>query len=260
MGKVWKIDTHTFPLVWELFSHQIPILWYTSLYGKCMGFPVNFSQYGKMQQNPSYRVNLGNQYSYFSHCMGIFPHTIPILWYTSLNGKYMDLPINFPQHRKMSQNPLYGENLGNCCSYFPHSMGAFFPLDSHFMVYFITWEMHFMVYVITWEKTAKLIEWESLENWFPVIYQKTYCLWRTWEIGTHTFPTVWVLFSIRFPTYGIPQRTQTSLRRLQDVLKSSRRLTSKPDVVRTSGKRHLIYDVFKTSYLRGLKDLQLTTS
>ena len=35
------------------------------------------------------------------------------------------------------------------------------------------------------------------------------------------------------------QRTQTSLRRLQDVLKRSQRLTTKPDVVRTSGKRLL---------------------
>ena len=32
------------------------------------------------------------------------------------------------------QNPLYVENLGNWYSYFSHSMGAFFPLDSHSMV------------------------------------------------------------------------------------------------------------------------------
>ena len=56
------------------------------------------------------------------------------------------------------------------------------------------------------------------------------------------------------------QRTQTSLRRLQDVLKRSRRLTTKPDVVKTSGKRRLIYDVLKTSYLRRLEDVQFTTS
>ena len=36
------------------------------------------------------------------------------------------------------------------------------------------------------------------------------------------------------------QRTQTSLRRLQDVLKRPRRLTTKSDVVKTSGKRRLI--------------------
>ena len=28
-------------------------------------------------------------------------------------------------------------------------------------------------------------------------------MWRTQEIGIHTFPIVWMLFSIRFPSYGI---------------------------------------------------------
>ena len=58
----------------------------------------------------------------------------------------------------------------------------------------------------------------------------------------------------------LAQRTQTSLRRLQDVLKRSRRLTTKSDVVKTSGKRRLIYDVLKTSDLRRLEDVQFTTS
>ena len=70
MGKAWEIDNHTFPMAWVLFSHPIPILWYTSAYGKCMGFPINFPQYGKMQQNPWYGESLGNWYSYFSHSMG----------------------------------------------------------------------------------------------------------------------------------------------------------------------------------------------
>ena len=47
-----------------------------------------------------------------------------------------------------------------------------------------------------------------------------------------------------------PQQTQTSLRRLQDVLKRSWRLTTKPDALKTSGKRRLIYDFLKTSDLR----------
>ena len=65
----------------------------------------------------------------------------------------------------------------------------------------------------------------------------------------------------KFILWGIrSQRTQTFLRRLQDVLKSSRRLTTKPDVIRTSGKRRLIYDVLKTSYLGCLKDVQFATS
>ena len=40
-------------------------------------------------------------------------------------------------------------------------------------------------------------------NWFPVIFYKTHYMWRIWEIDTHTFPIGWVLFSIRFPSYGI---------------------------------------------------------
>ena len=58
----------------------------------------------------------------------------------------------------------------------------------------------------------------------------------------------------------LAQRTQTSLRRLQDVLKRSRRFTTKPDVVTTSGKRRRIYDVLKTSDLRHLEDVQFGTS
>ena len=58
----------------------------------------------------------------------------------------------------------------------------------------------------------------------------------------------------------LTQLTQTSLRRLQDVLKRSRRLTTKQDVVTTSGKRRRIYGVLKTSDLRRLEDVQFTTS
>ena len=57
-------------------------------------------------------------------------------------GKCMVFPINFPQYRKMQQNPCYGESLGNWYSYFPHSMVAFFPLGFHPVVYFIIWKMH----------------------------------------------------------------------------------------------------------------------
>ena len=52
MGKVWEIDTHTFPIVLVLLYHPISILWYTPAYEKCMDFPINLPKYGKMQQNP----------------------------------------------------------------------------------------------------------------------------------------------------------------------------------------------------------------
>ena len=56
------------------------------------------------------------------------------------------------------------------------------------------------------------------------------------------------------------QQTQTSLRRLQDVLKRSRRLTTKPDVVKTSGRGRFVYDVLKTSDLRLLEDIWFAVS
>ena len=58
----------------------------------------------------------------------------------------------------------------------------------------------------------------------------------------------------------LSQQTQTSLRRLQDVLKRSRCLTTKPDVIMTSYRRRLIYDVLKTPDLRRLEDVCKTTS
>ena len=42
MGWTWKIGTNTFPIVWVIFPHTISILRYTSSYGKCMRFPINF--------------------------------------------------------------------------------------------------------------------------------------------------------------------------------------------------------------------------
>ena len=100
-------------------------------------------------------------------------------------------------------------------------------------------------------------------------------LWLMEEVTTHN-------------DHMPPQRTQTSLRCLQDILKRSRRLTTKQDVFRTSGLRRpedvwlrhfemsnlgrlknvwfttssgrLIYNVLKTSDLRRLEDFQFTTS
>ena len=57
-----------------------------------------------------------------------------------------------------------------------------------------------------------------------------------------------------------PQRTQTSWRRLQDIWKMSRRLTAKPDVVTTSGRRRLIYDVLKMLNVECLEDIWFKTS
>ena len=66
--------------------------------------------------------------------------------------------------------------------------------------------------------------------------------------------------SCREWTLNTTQRTQTCLRRLQDVLKRSRRLTTKPYVLTTPGRRRLIYDVLKTPDLCRFKDVRFTTS
>ena len=59
----------------------------------------------------------------------------------------------------------------------------------------------------------------------------------------------------------IPYPAETEVfKTLQDVLKMSRRLTTKQDVVTTSGKRRSIYDVLKTRDLRHLDGVQFRTS
>ena len=72
----------------------------------------------------------------------------------------------------------------------------------------------------------------------------------------------WTSLQKKLPSQNpaLSQRTQTSLSRLQDVLKRSRRLATKQDVVMTSGRRRQIYDVLKTSDLRRLEDVQFRTS
>ena len=147
-------------------------------------------------------------------------------------GKYMGFPVNFPQYGKMQQNPWYGKSLGNWYSYFSHSMGAFFPLDSHRMVYFSIWEMHGFPCTfptvrenstkpMVWGKSKKsitiLFPWHGC--FFPIRFtsygilhhmgnawvspsisesmgkcNKTHRMGRTWEIGAHTFPILWAHF------------------------------------------------------------------
>ena len=103
-------------------------------------------------------------------------------------GKCMGFPINFPQYGKMQQNPWYGESLGNWYSYFYHSMGVFFPSDSHPIVYFITWEIHGFPhqFPIVQENATKLIVWGEPGKLVLIL-----------------FPYYGSIFSIRFPFYGI---------------------------------------------------------
>ena len=70
-------------------------------------------------------------------------------------------PSIFHSTGKCNKTHRNMQSLGNWCSYFSHIMDAFFPIDSHFMVYFITWEMHIFSHQLprTWDKTAKPIKW-----------------------------------------------------------------------------------------------------
>ena len=96
-----------------------------------------------MQQNPSYGKNLGNWYSYFSHCMGAFfsldSHSMVyfITWEMYVFSHQFPLtrektakPIERGKPGKLVpgnilQNPSNVENLGNWYSYFSHNMGVF---------------------------------------------------------------------------------------------------------------------------------------
>ena len=84
---------------------------------------------------------------------------------------------------KILQKPSYVENLGNWYSYFSHGMSAFFPLDSHPVVYFIICEIHGCPhqFPIAWENTGNPSNWESLGNWYLF------------------FPKVWLLFFHQIP-------------------------------------------------------------
>ena len=78
----------------------------------------------------------------------------------------------------IKQNPLYVENQGNWYSYFSHSMGPFFPLDSHSIVHFIICEIH------------------GFPPQFSIAIHR---IGRVQEIGTHFFPNLWILFFRQIP-------------------------------------------------------------
>ena len=173
MGKVWEIDTHTFPIVWVLFSHQIPILWYTSPYEKYMCFLINFPcdvGTGKMQQSPSYRMNLGNSNSYFSHSMCIFSHKIPILWYIYfIIWEMHRFPHQCPKVQKNGTKSIrLGEPRKLVLTLFP-KYRCFFPI--RFPYYGI---LHHMGYACVFSLISQnpSTNGEGLGNWFPYFFHE----------------------------------------------------------------------------------------
>ena len=81
----------------------------------------------------------------FAIVWAISPHTIPILRYTTSNGKAWVSPSISHSTGKWNKTHRRGEPGKLVLILFPY-YGRFFPLDSDFMVYFITWEMHVFSY------------------------------------------------------------------------------------------------------------------
>ena len=66
MGKTWNMNTLTYHRVWLILRFPP----YSILYEKWLGKPpINFSKHGEMQQNWSYRRDLGCRYLYYPQSM-----------------------------------------------------------------------------------------------------------------------------------------------------------------------------------------------
>ena len=88
-------------------------------------------------------------------------------------------PNKFPTVRENTTKPMVWGKSGKLVLILFPWYGCSFPLDSHPMAYFVIWEMH------------------GFSHQFPVVQEnatKLIVIWRTWEIGAHTFPTLWTLF------------------------------------------------------------------
>lgn len=85
--------------------------------------------------------------------------------------------------RKMKRNLSNGENLGNQFPYSFHSMSDFYS-----WIHFIIGK--YMGFPFDFSQHQKT--------------QRKNMVWkRDWDIGSHTFPIIWVIsFSIRFPSYA----------------------------------------------------------
>ena len=146
-----------------------------------------------MQQNLSYGVNLGNWYSYFFHSMG---HLSPYNSHPTVRFLIWEMH-GFPHQFLIVEEYaakliVWGENGKLVVILFPYYW-HFFPIRFPFYG-----TLHHMgnvcVFSLISNNTGKGSQnhpmGEILRNWFPEISYKTHCMWRTWEIGTHTFSIV----------------------------------------------------------------------
>ena len=189
------------------FYPSIPILWYTSSYGKCMCFLVNFPQYGKIQQNPSNGKSLGNWFPYLFHSLSAFlVCSYPVVYFIicKIHGLSHQFPITWGKaakliewekpgkqvSRKLRENQSYRENLGNQYSCFPHGMSAF---SHQIPILWYTWSyVKFMGFLINFQQHAERQQnssnGKSLGNRFLGKSKKASRIGRIWETSSHAFP------------------------------------------------------------------------
>ena len=104
----------------------------------------------------------------------------------------MDFPINFPQYEKRKKPIVRGESGKLVLILFPQ-YGCSFPI--RFPSYDKLYDMgNAWVSISISHSRGKC--------------NKTHRMRRTWEIGTHTFPIVWVLFSHFVASHGILHHTR----------------------------------------------------
>ena len=136
-----------------------------------------------------------------------FSHQFPIAWKKVEKSIELEKPWDlFPGKAwefgsgENPTKPIVCGELKNLYSYFSHSMGAFFPLDSHPMVYFIICEMHGFPrqFPITWENAAKSIKLGEPGKLIPIFFGRVWILffhqnhWYTLPHGKY------MAFSINF--------------------------------------------------------------
>ena len=192
MGKVWKIDTNTFPIVWVLFSHQIPILWYTLSDGKCIIHhlgnawvsPSIFHTTGKCNKTHQMR----RTWEIVTHNFPIvwqviFSHQILILWYTS--SEIHGFRHQFSIVQQNASKPITWGEPGKLVLIFFPQYGCCFPI--RFPIYGILHHMeNTYVFSSISHNMAKDSQThrmgENLGNLFPAIFYKAHISYRLYSI------------------------------------------------------------------------------
>ena len=192
MWRSWETGTHTFPIVWVLFPldshpmvyfitwelhgfshqifHSIRKVSETHRMGKAweIGFHIFLIKwvFFPLDSHPVEYFIIWKMHG--------FPYQFPIAWEKAGNRIKWDKPGKLVPG-KILQNPSYVKNLRNWYSYFSHSMGDFFTLDLHPMVYSKIREIHGFPhqFPIAWENGAKSIELGEPSKLVP-IFSQTY--------------------------------------------------------------------------------------